>query len=777
MEQQAKQLYEFGPFRLDVAERLLLRAGEAVPLTPKSFDLLLALIAQPGHLLEKDVLLKTVWPDSFVEENNLADNISKLRKALGEGEHGVKFIETVPRRGYRFVAEVRVCNGASAAPAVALRQFENTESVATDHDTAVPAPLPVEQVAVSKQRGRRGLWWMACLYTLLLVNIGVHTWAGLRFSRSFGSGVVLKDEGRLEAAVRLVNPDGPAAALRPGDEIVTLNSQPFDKKQFFRFFAQTSTGTDYAVVVRRDGQLREFTLRTGTASLVGLAGALINTLALPLACLLLGFAVLLLKPNNKQALLLALACGAVYLDNGLSLEGLPVWLLALTVAARMFCALLGCFSLHLFLFFPETSPLARRFPWLEYAIYLPALLILPVMARRTIDLRGGTMLGADLLATSATFRVIIYLAIAYGAALILLALYNYRQSGALARRKMHIVLGSIIAGATPLIVSSLAMVLWQEMLPGAALTFNQFFWLVIGLVLALLLPPFAIAYAIVRHQVIPVSLILRRSLQYLLAKNALRLLLALPLAGLALSLYAQRHRTLADLLFRNSFWFYASLLAAVALGLAYRYNLRDWLDRRFFREAYQQDKVLRELIEEVRECASFTEMARLVSRKIDAALHPERLFLFYREAGRRELSLSYASEETDHELRLPAEFELLRWLEYQGSAQPFPFPARMQLPPNEKQWLAQLGARLLVPLSGTDNRLQGLLVLGPKKSEIPYSGRDRQLLEMLADQLALIYEHAQLKERVAQDHRVQREIQPEAWARGEERQSDLLKGR
>lgn len=100
-----RQLYEFGDFHLDTEERLLLRDGEVVPLTPKAFDVLLALVEQPGHLLEKETLLKTVWPDSFVEENNLADNISKLRKALGE--NGQKFIETIPKRGYRFVAEVR----------------------------------------------------------------------------------------------------------------------------------------------------------------------------------------------------------------------------------------------------------------------------------------------------------------------------------------------------------------------------------------------------------------------------------------------------------------------------------------------------------------------------------------------------------------------------------------------------------------------------------------------------------------------------------------------
>src|SRR5262245_31148674 len=102
--QQPQNIYEFGPFRLDAAEHLLLRDGEAVPLTPKSFDLLLALVERHGHLLEKDELLKKVWPDTFVEEANLASNISQLRKALGDGENGHRYIETVPKRGYRFVA-------------------------------------------------------------------------------------------------------------------------------------------------------------------------------------------------------------------------------------------------------------------------------------------------------------------------------------------------------------------------------------------------------------------------------------------------------------------------------------------------------------------------------------------------------------------------------------------------------------------------------------------------------------------------------------------------
>ena len=105
--QTAKRFYEFGLFRIDVAERVLFREGLAVSLTPKAFDTLLALVETPGRILEKDELMKRVWPDTIVEENNLTQNISSLRKALGQNTDERTYIETIPRRGYRFVATVR----------------------------------------------------------------------------------------------------------------------------------------------------------------------------------------------------------------------------------------------------------------------------------------------------------------------------------------------------------------------------------------------------------------------------------------------------------------------------------------------------------------------------------------------------------------------------------------------------------------------------------------------------------------------------------------------
>lgn len=97
-------IYEFEPFSLNATERLLLRDGRVVPLKPKILDLLLALVEHSGHILGNDVLMKQVWPDSFVEESNLTVSISALRKVLGKGKDGRAYIENIPKRGYRFVA-------------------------------------------------------------------------------------------------------------------------------------------------------------------------------------------------------------------------------------------------------------------------------------------------------------------------------------------------------------------------------------------------------------------------------------------------------------------------------------------------------------------------------------------------------------------------------------------------------------------------------------------------------------------------------------------------
>ena len=147
---------QFGEFTLDIGERVLLRNGRPVPLTPKAFDVLAVLAARPGRLVTKDELLNEVWPNAIVEESNLAYHVFALRKALGETD-GERFVETVPRHGYRFVAPLKEAS-ASADEGGRERRVDASE------EDAAPPPAAG---AVSQSRlspalaSRSALLWFA----------------------------------------------------------------------------------------------------------------------------------------------------------------------------------------------------------------------------------------------------------------------------------------------------------------------------------------------------------------------------------------------------------------------------------------------------------------------------------------------------------------------------------------------------------------------------------------------------------------------------------------
>jgi DNA-binding winged helix-turn-helix (wHTH) protein/TolB-like protein/Flp pilus assembly protein TadD len=168
--EQKPQGYEFGPFRVEVEERLLFRGEERVSLPPKVVDTLFVLIENRGRLLEKGVLLDAVWPDTFVEESSLAQNISLLRKALGDDA----YIETLPKRGYRFTADVReVFNGAH-------------EILNAPTETSLPSS-PSSPSSRSSQGRRYAL--LACI-ALFLVTAGTYFW----WKRSRNTGTDLRNK-------------------------------------------------------------------------------------------------------------------------------------------------------------------------------------------------------------------------------------------------------------------------------------------------------------------------------------------------------------------------------------------------------------------------------------------------------------------------------------------------------------------------------------------------------------------------------------------------------
>jgi DNA-binding winged helix-turn-helix (wHTH) protein len=133
MDQQTQPFYEFLGFQLDARQRVLIRDGNLIALTPKAFDVLLFLVQNGGRIIEKDELMKAIWPESFVEEGNLSHNIFVLRKALGDDQNGNCLIQTIPRRGYKFVATVNQVDAQPPQNAVKEEDKSSQASVSAEY--------------------------------------------------------------------------------------------------------------------------------------------------------------------------------------------------------------------------------------------------------------------------------------------------------------------------------------------------------------------------------------------------------------------------------------------------------------------------------------------------------------------------------------------------------------------------------------------------------------------------------------------------------------------
>jgi DNA-binding winged helix-turn-helix (wHTH) protein len=152
MTRKEKHLFEFGPFQADPNLRILLRDGQLVPAPPKAFDILLTLLQNNDKLILKEDLMKAVWPDSFVEESNLTQNIFVLRKILGETAGGPRYIITLPRRGYRFAGEVRTVS----------EEDEPRQAVAE-----IPSALP-PVIEVERGRADKNVWLLLAVSIVIV---------------------------------------------------------------------------------------------------------------------------------------------------------------------------------------------------------------------------------------------------------------------------------------------------------------------------------------------------------------------------------------------------------------------------------------------------------------------------------------------------------------------------------------------------------------------------------------------------------------------------------
>lgn len=661
---------------------------------------------------------------------------------------------------------------------------EPTEVLETQDEALDKLHTVEDENALKPSRLRFSVICFLCFLAVVNSLVSFYKYTSTKVEMSWEDGFAFTESdfafGRGEFAY-FREPDelSPNEIFQYGDKVVSINNLPIKKRaDVDKSKTLLIPYEPYKVLINRGNQTREIEFVAEPISITKQITNAIEFVVIPVFYILIGLFVFLLKPNDKLTNALAafffISCMGASLDY-IRATDYPGGVSALHNLGMIIWGLSGAVFLHFFLIFPRKARVLRRFPKLEYLLYLPAaLIIIPYFLSQYFEQTQSLNLSTGYLSY---LTMICYLG--YFLTGIASLVVNYFRSDIPEKRKIRFIVISILL--IPLLILLLFvvgillgiidMILYKEpYLVNIALTSS----LIISY-LNFALIPLIFAYAIVRHKVIPISFVIRRGLQYVLAKNALRLLLVLPIVGMVWNIVANPSRRLDEILLQNSPSFYLFALLATGLILLNRFGLREWVDRKFFRVQYNQEKILRELTEAVKESDSLVKLSRLVSSKIQLALHPENVYLFFRDdANQSGFSLGFTTDsgsENSSNLKLAADSPLLRFMQQQRGAVEFPSRQGDELPNREKRRLREIGANLLVPMHGTDGRLAGIFLLGEKLSEIPYTGRDKELLETLANQIALVHENLSLKDRVRREQRIKTEV----LARFEEGNINLLK--
>lgn len=263
--------------------------------------------------------------------------------------------------------------------------------------------------------------------------------------------------------------------------------------------------------------------------------------------------------------------------------------------------------------------------------------------------------------------------------------------------------------------------------------------IILGALLPALTLPFTVPYAVLKHRVLDVRLIARRALQYTLARYTALALVTVPLAALAVYLYANRNQALDQVFSGGRVPLLLSIIAVGIAALRYRRPLLDAVDRRFFREQYDARQILTLLVDRIRSIQETSSLANLVSREIDLALHLERAALLVLDP-----SSGMLADPRSRTRKLDASSQLAQILS--NASAPLevdlenPHSPLLKLPEKERRWLAEGGFRLIVPIVSRDGSLLGCLALGEKKSRLPFLKEDRDLLRTIASNAAWVLE-------------------------------------
>jgi len=644
---------------------------------------------------------------------------------------------------------------------------------------AIFRPLKVEM------KKRSQLILGAIFFALLLVYAGVH------LNRTIALLGLDSDPGwyPYQAGDRIViiqiSSDQLNNLLRIGDEVIAINGQRL--KQAFDFteiLQDAKPGIPYSLVVRRNGQLMDFALQTRSIPIINwiLVGA--RNLIMPCIFLLTGVAVFLLKPYDKQAFLLALMFGMFI--SALQATIPPFgdakwWIVGVVLTVQVVSTFFWPIFFHFFLIFPEPSPLLRRFPRLEYYLYIPHLLtIFPYFA--VINLWGAFSIERDPPLGDAFHRlgpVSLIISVIYIASGLLSLLVNYREAGRASRRKMRVIVAGSIAGFLPIFLVFVLAIGFN--LPRTNPDLLR--WMAAMAFLAFPVFPLSFAYAIIRHKVIPVRLILRRSARYLLVSRGFIIIqAAIVFAVLSYMLTGSRLEAI-DQFGPRADIVATMIVTAIAIGLLTLVNQKVMpiIDRKFFRQTYDAQRVLSELGQEMRRVTTVSQLLERSVARIQDALQTENvtIFLLDQTTGdyRSAISSRFAEDGTttsdmDRTLALPGKGVVVDRLK--RSSQPLvvdiedswlwahDFRSKEATGADaqkaETRILRRIRSTLLLPVS-TQEHLLGIISLGPRLGDLPYSWHDKELLMTVSIQMAFAIQNADLVKQITEEELLRHELE------------------
>jgi phosphoserine phosphatase RsbU/P len=538
------------------------------------------------------------------------------------------------------------------------------------------------------------------------------------------------------------------AGLLPGDEIVSVNGVALTSIDPFEYFwTHSAPGDPVDLTVRRANQSQLVKLhaifraaspgKPGEGVFVASAHYLVRFF--PALFLLVGFAVLFLRIDDPYAwLLAALFAGFVAVPTFQNFTIYPPSLALLFRAFRglfggMLCALLYTF----FAVFPERSPIDRRAPWLKWFALLFGL------SQALPGLSTGDFHWPDSLFRPFGLSAPNYLRLAIVYSLFLLAVVSLflnsvsKETSIDARRKSRVMLWGTAISIVPIILERVAVDLLGYKAPA---------WLNDPLpVLVFVLYPLSFAYAVVKHRVLEIPALLRRSARYVLVQRGYNILLFFG-ALFAIFFFTRFFSSF----FAGHAQFGMALSAFFGVSLIWASGPivkrgTERIDRAFFRTSYDARLILQDLADKTRSVTDRHELAALLDHHLTQALHPQSLAFYFRADDD---TLVAAGRPVPSELAtLPVNSRFLVELAARGRAWDVPPAGSIDAP--EEFPLAPLSPECLVPLVGHSTHLVGLLVLGQPLSEEPYSSEDKRLLDSVAGQSAIALENIRLAQNIA----------------------------